>query len=296
MAISIHSVTTIEECRAIEQLQIEIWGSTPLEATPDHLLLTIAKEGGLVLLATTETGQPIGFGYGFLGLTDDGHLKLASHQFGVLPAYQDSGLGFQLKLAQREAALAGRIELITWTFDPLQGRNAHFNLHKLGAVCNTYLPDLYGQMRDELNQGLPTDRFRVDWWIASAHVADKLSGRSQEHPLDQLRYPILNPAKILNNGWPAPPDTFDLPGSDQFCLVEFPADIQDLKEQAPDLARQWRLQTRQLFESAFARGYTVINMLRQEGRNFYLLQKDWPLPVGRGVLGGVPPSNPSWLE
>jgi predicted GNAT superfamily acetyltransferase len=285
MAISIYSVATIEECRAIEQLQIEIWGSTDLEVTPDHLLLTMAKEGGRVFLAANEAGQPIGFGYGFLGLADDGHLKLVSHQVGVLPAYQGTGLGYQLKLAQREAALADQLDLITWTFDPLQGRNARFNLHKLGAVCNTYLPELYGEMQDELNRGLPTDRFKVDWWITSAHVTDKLAGRNQDSPLDQSKYPVLNPAKILGNGLAEPPDTFDLPGGDDTCLVEIPADIQGLKDEAPDLARQWRLQTRQLFETAFADGYTAIDLLREAGRNFYLLQKDWQLPVGREVGG-----------
>ena len=277
MAVSIHSVTTIEECRAIEQLQIQIWGCTDLEVAPDHLLLTIAKEGGLVFLAATEDGQAIGFAYGFLGLADDGHLKLASHQVGVLPAYQDTGLGYQLKLVQREAALARQLDLITWTFDPLQGRNARFNLHKLGAVCHTYLRELYGEMRDELNRGLPTDRFKVDWWIASTHVAARLSDRSRQHPLDPSKYPVLNPAKILDNGWPAPPHTFDLPGDDEYCLVEIPPDIQALKDRAPDLARRWRLQIRQLFETAFAGGYTAIDLLRQGERNYYLLQKDWKL-------------------
>ena len=89
-----------------------------MEVVPDHLVLTMAKEGGDVLLAIAEDGQPVGFGYGFLAMTEDGRLKLASHQVGVLPAYQDTGLGYQLKLAQRAAALASNIELITWTFDP----------------------------------------------------------------------------------------------------------------------------------------------------------------------------------
>jgi len=277
MAVSIHSVTTIEECRAIEQLQIEIWGCTDLEAAPDHLLLTIAKEGGLVFLATDEAERPVGFGYGFLGVADDGHVKFASHQVGVLPAYQDTGLGYQLKLAQREAALARNLDLITWTFDPIQGRNARFNLRKLGAVCNTYLPALYGELRDELNQGLPTDRFKADWWITSPHVIDRLSGRRQDNVVSSSKHPILNPATILNNGLPAPADKFNLPDGD-YCLVEIPADIQRLKNEAPELACQWQLQTRQLFEIAFAGGYTAIDLLRQSGRNFYLLQKDWQLP------------------
>lgn len=276
MTISISPVTTIEECRIIEQLQIEIWGCTELEVAPDHLVLTMAKEGGIVQLATDETGRSVGFGYGFLAETDAGHLKLASHQVGVLPAYQDTGLGFRLKLAQRAVALDRRLDLITWTFDPLQGRNARFNLRKLGAVAQTYLRDLYGQMRDELNRGLPTDRFKVDWWITTNHVINRLDGHSPELWPAAADCPILNPATILDNGLAVPPDSVDLPHQD-FCLVEIPADLPQLKTQAPELALTWRLQTRQLFEAAFVGGYTAVDLLRRSGRNYYLLQKNWQL-------------------
>ncbi len=276
MALSIFPVTKIEECRLIEQLQLKIWGGNGLEVTPDHLLLTMAKEGGVVLLAVTETGQPVGFGYGFLAMTESGGLKLASHQVGVLPAYQGTGLGFELKLAQRAAALARRLDLITWTFDPLQSRNARLNLRKLGAVSRTYLNNLYGEMRDELNQGLPTDRFRVDWWLTSTHVVDRLAGRSQEIWPSATECPLLNPATISDNGLVVPAETFDLP-TGKFCLVEIPADLALLKTQFPELALKWRLQTRQLFEFAFANGYTAIDLFRREGRSYYLLQKDWQL-------------------
>ncbi|MDX1524061.1 MAG: hypothetical protein R3264_20700, partial [Anaerolineae bacterium] len=96
--ISIHPITTIEECRIIERLQAEIWQTGDLEVAPDHLLWTIAKEEGIVLLAETEAGEPVGFAYGFLSRTKTGHLKLASHQAGVLPAYQAGGFGYQIKL------------------------------------------------------------------------------------------------------------------------------------------------------------------------------------------------------
>lgn len=274
MAISIFPVTKVEECRLIEQLQLEIWGGDGLEVTPDHLLLTMAKEGGVVLLATTDSGQPVGFGYGFLAMTEAGRLKLASHQVGVLPAYQNTGLGLKLKLAQREIALARQLDLITWTFDPLQSRNARLNLRKLGAVSQTYLCNLYGDMRDELNQGLPTDRFRVDWWLTSTHVVDRLAGRSPELWHSSSECPLLNPATILDNGLAAPADIFDWP-TREFCLVEIPADLAQLKTQAPELALKWRWQTRQLFESAFASGYTAVDLLRREERSYYLLQKDW---------------------
>ncbi len=274
MAVLISLVTSIEECRIIEELQRQVWGSHDIEVAPDHLILTMAKEGGIVLLAQDGTGQPVGFAYGFLGQTEQNALKLASHQVGVLPAYQNRGIGYQIKLAQRDAALARGLDLISWTFDPLESRNARFNLQKLGAVGNTYLRDLYGSMRDQLNQGLPTDRFRVDWWLKSEHVISRLTGRPGEPWLAALDYPLLNPAERLENGFTAPLDSFDPPTTD-FCLVEIPADIQEIKVQAPDLAMKWRIQTRQIFELAFETGYTAVEMLRREDRNYYLLQRDW---------------------
>jgi predicted GNAT superfamily acetyltransferase len=272
MNVTIRPAQTLADCRRIEQLQLEIWGSGDLEVAPDHLIFTIAKEGGVVLLALDEQETPIGFGYAFIGLTPDHRFKLASHQVGVLPAYQDQGVGYHIKLAQREAALARQLDLITWTFDPLQGRNARFNLRKLGAVCNTYLRELYGEMRNDLNQGLPSDRFKVDWWISAGHVVDRIKGQAAEPALSTG--PVLNPTKILSNDLPAPPDTFDLPTT-AFCRVEIPADIQRLKSEAPELAFQWHRQTREIFETAFAQGYTAVDLLRHQGRNYYLLQKDW---------------------
>ena len=246
-----------------------------MEVAPDHLVLTMAKEGGVVLLARDERDEPIGFAYGFIGLTEDRRFKLASHQVGVLPTYQDRGLGYQLKLAQRQATLALDLDLITWTFDPLQGRNARFNMRKLGAVCKTYLRDLYGGMRDQLNQGLTSDRLKVEWWLATDHVAQRLThpARAEVWPPDPV-CPLLNQATLLENGVFVPPDTFDVPDTD-FCLVEIPADIQQLKTETLDLAIKWRLHTRQVFETLFDRGYTAIDLLRRQGRNYYLLQKDW---------------------
>ena len=261
------------EFEAIEQLQIDIWG-TGIGATPGIFLHVIAKEGGVVLLALDDD-KPVGFSYGFLGFAKNNTIKLASHQTGVLPAYQDRNLGYQIKLAQREATLALNIDHITWTFDPLQGRNASLNMRKLGAVCNTYYREYYGDMADELNQGLPSDRFVVDWWITTEHVTQRLAGKAIESNLPSMEYPILNEVTGLDpNGLPVPADGFDLPTGNR-CLVEIPSDLSALKEKAPDLALKWRLQTRDIFEATFGMGYTAIDLLRYEGRNYYLLQKDW---------------------
>jgi predicted GNAT superfamily acetyltransferase len=266
MSTEIISANTIQDFEAIEWLQAELWG--PVGVTPSHLLLTIAKEGGVVLLALVDD-RPAGFAFGFIGLTGEGQLKLASHQAGVLPAFQDSGLGYQLKLAQREATLSQGIKLMTWTFDPLQSRNARFNLRKLGVVCRTYLPNLYGEMTDALNQGLPSDRFLADWQLDSTHVVRRLAGQSPEpRPND---YPILNPAS-QQEGWLVPAGQFNLTNVPAF-LVEVPADFSRLKATAPDLALAWRIHTRQIFCSALEAGYAAVDLLRHQGRNYYLLQK-----------------------
>lgn len=274
MSITIRPPETVEEFEAIEWLQAKIWG-TALGVTPGIFLFVIAKEGGVVLLAL-DNGEPVGFNYGIIGLAEGNRVKLASHQTGVLPAYQDRGLGLKLKLVQREAALAKNLDHITWTFDPLQGRNARLNLRKLGAVCHTYVPNLYGEMEDALNQGLPSDRFNVDWWLSSEHVVLRLEGQYLAPDLSSADYPVLNAATMSKHGFALPPDAFDLPLG-QFCLVEVPTDIAILKGKAPDVALQWRLQTREIFEAAFSTGYTAVDLLRRPGRNYYLLQLGWKL-------------------
>jgi predicted GNAT superfamily acetyltransferase len=270
MAVSIRPALTIEDCRVIERLQAEIWGFKELQIVPDHLLLTLAKEGNVVLLAEDESRRPVGFAFGFLSYAENRRLKLASHQVGVLPAYQNQGIGYALKLAQRQAVLALGLDLITWTFDPLQVRNAYLNLNKLGVVCSTYLPDLYGNMADQLNQGLPTDRFRADWWVATGHVGQRLAGKAPPAGGG----PVVNTATHLPAGLRAPAGRFDVPDS-SCCRVEIPGDLLALKLGAPELARQWRLHTRQVFQALFCAGYIAVALQRQPDRNYYLLQKGW---------------------
>jgi predicted GNAT superfamily acetyltransferase len=237
MTISIRPPVSGADYAAMNRLQAEIWGN-PVGVVPTHMLLIFAKEGGVVLLMLDDE-TPIGFTYGFPALTAERHLKLASHEAGVLPAYRDHGLGFQLKLAQREAALAKGFELITWTYDPLQSRNARLNLTKLGGVCHYYTRDLYGDMDDALNYGLPSDRFRIDWWLESPHVVQRLAGLSA--PGDGG--PILNPV-VEVAGLPHPSAEFlPLTGA-PFYRVEIPGDIAALKQVSLETALAWRLQTR----------------------------------------------------
>lgn len=149
-----------EEYRDAEELMGSAWGILDrVDITPRHVLVTAQKNGGLVLGAFAPDGQLVGFLFGFLGTTAEGKLKHVSHQVGVHPQYRGLHLGYLLKRAQRGEVRRQGLDLITWTYDPLETVNAHLNLTQLGAVCSTYLRNVYGELRDNLNRGLPTDRF-----------------------------------------------------------------------------------------------------------------------------------------
>lgn len=286
MTIQIRPVRTHEEYRAVERLQREVWRLEDVEVVPDHVLITVHQNGGLLLGAfegRPQQEQPlVGFVFGFVGLAVDHALKHCSHMLAVAPAHRNRGLGYRLKLAQRERVLSQGIELITWTYDPLESRNAYLNFHKLGATCSTYLRDLYGDMRDDLNAGLPSDRFRVDWRVVSEHVAQRLRG---EPPASPCSKPFSKPLAALTSAGvpilnafspgerPGPPRNVHALGADR-VLIQIPAHFQVIRAADMALARAWRAHTRALFEAAFSAGHTVIDLLFEQGRSCYLLRKD----------------------
>lgn len=309
MTVQIRPIQTHEEYRAVEQLQREVWGLPEVDVVPDHLLLTAQKNGGLVLGAFdtppgVENQRLVGFVFGFPGLLPDGRAKHCSHMAGVAPAYQNQNVGYLLKLAQRDHVLAQGLNLITWTFDPLESRNAYLNFHKLGVTCRTYLRELYGRMRDGLNLSLPSDRFQVDWHIASAHVAGRLGGARTE-PTPPAPLPGSERGEVLPSphrggaggearptlaglqaegvpvvnrpppGDPPRPAPATLPIQGERLLVQIPAHFQALKAADIELALAWRLHTRALFEAAFGTGYVVTDLLFEGGQSCYLLEKDW---------------------
>jgi len=277
----IRAVDSVEDMLQVEELQRLVWGGDDTEVIPVHLLLTVAHNGG-VLLGAFNRDQLIGFVFGFLGTDEQSpdrvamaRLKHCSHQLGVHPDYRDRGIGLQLKLAQREAVVAQGVRLATWTYDPLMSRNAHLNIRRLGTVCRTYLRDVYGDLRDELNRGLPTDRFMVEWWLTSRRVAARLDG--SRRPLDLAHFKsggaqLLNPCVMSEGGLPIPPDDpYNPEGT--FLLVEVPSDFMAVKRADQELALAWRMQTRAIFERAFASGYLVTDFVHvdDDQRSFYLL-------------------------
>ena len=268
----IRPIKTEDEYRAVEMLQREIWGSEEIEIIPHDLMMTVHKNGGVMLGAfdpQTEGEPMIGFVFGFIGMQPDGKIKYCSHIAGVTAQYRDRNVGYMLKLAQRDFVMTRGFDLITWTFDPLESRNARFNFHKLGVTCNSYFRNLYGEMRDQLNAGLPSDRFQVDWHIRSDRVENALANTNKNITIHDMV--VINPAQ--SEGLLKPCD-HPLPAVGEKFLIQIPDNFQSIKAADRGLALEWRLQTRRLFEDAFDRGYLATDLLIDGGRSFYLMEEE----------------------
>jgi predicted GNAT superfamily acetyltransferase len=167
-AIGIRVLETIDELEACVELQRLAWGFTDLDLVPRRVFVVARKIGGQVLGAWAG-GQLVGFSLALPGHRP-GQTFWHSHMLAVLPQYRDHGLGRKLKLKQRELALAQGLDLIEWTFDPLEVKNGYFNLHGLGAIARHYHPNLYGLTSSALQGGLPTDRLTAEWWLRTPRV------------------------------------------------------------------------------------------------------------------------------
>ncbi len=275
--IVIRKLETSADYHQAEALQHAVWGGPDrLDVIPLHVLVTVQKYGGLVLGAFTPDGSMVAYLLGFLGWHPDGsgQLKHCSHQLGVLPEHRGRGLGRRMKLAQRDEIMKQGLDLITWTYDPLEGPNARLNIARLGATCSTYLREPYGEMDDALNKGVPADRFEVTWWLASDRVVRRLAASGARcHTLPPLA--LANAPRASATGSLSPGE-WHVPDAARF-LVAVPPDFQAIKRAERDLAIAWREQTRDLFEAAFAAGYEVRDfhsvVTDGERRNVYLLEK-----------------------
>jgi chorismate synthase len=273
MNLRIRPLSTVAEFRACEAMQQQVWAMPDnLEVVPLHLLVTVQRNGGL-LLGAFDGDDLVGFVFGFLGVSSNDKLKHCSHLMGVASGYQSRGVGYQLKLAQREFVLDQGIDLVTWTYDPLESRNAYLNIHKLGGVCRTYTRDYYGPLTDGLGAGLPSDRFQVEWWIADDRVRQCLAGDSGRRLADPVVQ--VNATARTSEGY-LTPGAICLKENARTIRSEIPADYQALKADDPALALEWRLAVRRISEAYFAAGYVVADFSHcrtQEGeRSYYILQ------------------------
>ena len=272
--VAIRDLTTIDEFRQVVALEQAIWGYTDTAdlVTVPVFIFTVHR-GATLLGAFEPSGRMVGFAYAVMGMKDQRPMQW-SHMAGVLPEFR-GGLGYRLKLAQRERALSQGLDLIEWTFDPLQAMNAHFNFAKLGCVADEYAANFYGESTSALHRGTPTDRLVASWRIAEAHVVRRLEQstalRARSH--DVSAAPIVNPTG-LDGPW-RKVASIDLSRDDRRVWIEIPTGFTEMQQQAPDRALQWRMDLRQMFETYFAKGYRAVDFVLQREAGFgrYLLAK-----------------------
>ncbi len=298
----LHILETPQQMTWVEELQRIVWPGNEAEIVPGHILSTAVHNGGLLIGAfylpdkspgakeathASLSGEMlVGFVFSFPGyLVSEAGLKLkhCSHMLGVHPKHRNAGIGFALKRAQWQMVRHHKIDWITWTYDPLLSSNAYLNIHRLGAVCNTFLPNHYGELRDGLNLGLPTNRFQVDWWLNSSRVERRLS-KKPRNKLDLAHFleaeiEIFNPTILGRDGFPHPGqasshNTTNDTDLQRMFLVEIPSDIQTIKKANLALAAEWQDHSQIIFSKLFSDGYLVTDFIYLPGnfpRSFYVL-------------------------
>jgi predicted GNAT superfamily acetyltransferase len=229
----------IEEFQRCVDLQKEIWGEKDIEVEPATLFVVATETGGQVLGAF-DGKRLVGYTLAVVGFKN-GTVFLHSHMTGVHGDYRDRGVGRALKLFQREEALGRGIRLVVWTFDPLETRNGHFNLNRLGAISRKYLPNLYGLTTSPLHMGLPTDRLWAEWQLDSPRVVASIANLAQEL-------------------------------KDAPATVELPAELEEWK--VNDMAKVAKVQARirEEFTGWFARGYAAVGVKKMAPGTAYLLR------------------------
>jgi predicted GNAT superfamily acetyltransferase len=270
----IRPLSTLEECRVVASLERLVWGYADSEdVVPPPVLIVSIKRGGILLGAFDDDGEMKGFVYS-MPAVKDGRLTQWSHMLGVVPGARGDGLGLRLKLAQREHALRMGIELIEWTYDPLQTLNAHFNFARLGIVVENYEENIYGESASPLHRGTPTDRFVAEWRLTAPHVERRIATSTAPLMRDSsvMSAVLVNPS-VDGNEWLEPGALALEHDGARRLLVEIPARFTEMQERRPDLALAWRLATRRVFQTYLACGFRVVDffLASDRGRGHYLL-------------------------
>jgi len=240
----------------LKQFRRKCGGLPDLDVVPlSHLVAT--KAGGGVLLGAFEGEILIGFAYGFVS-HEHGTVAHHSHMLAVKPAYRNFNLGYKLKLAQRERVLAQGINVMTWTFDPLQSLNAYFNFNKLGVVSDQYFINFYGEDAASFLHRNGTDRLWGTWLLTSRRVSGRLEGTVPALELEKV-------IPLVQLGRDESPRRNNLAEglSHEQALIEIPADINHLERRSGESAFEWREATRLAFTEAIAAGYLVTDFYRQ---------------------------------
>ena len=236
--IQVRALALVPEFEEAVRLQQEIWGFDEIELLPVRLFVVASKVGGQAFGAFDD-GRMIAFLLAIPGIRDGRHY-LHSHMLGVLPEYRDRGVGRMLKLEQRNDALARGISLVEWTFDPLELKNAFFNIERLGAIMRRDHANQYGATSSHLHGGLPTDRLVAEWHVSGPRAQTILAGRPFQRPLAESR-------------------------------VSVPSDIASIRAAYPARARGIQREIGNRFQDAFARGFAVVGFERSTEAGTYLI-------------------------
>ena len=255
-------------------LQKAVWGLADLEVTSALQFVAGTHAGGILQLAESEEGTALGFAYAFPALRG-GTPHLHSDMLAVLPEHQQKGVGVRLKWAQRDEAMARGVALVTWTFDPLQARNANLNLRRLGAVATEFVSNFYGRTTASLHHGLPTDRLIVRWDLNAPRVRELVSDGDPPRTVPTPAAPRINDVK-WQAGWPVssePRMELDQPE----LLLEIPPEWDVLCQAAPRMAADWQSKVGRALQGYLGRGYVAADFApTEEGgrrRPLYLLRK-----------------------
>lgn len=282
--VAIRDLKTIEDLHQLRAVEKDVWGMADEDAIPLTMAIALKASGNIFVGAfakektqkdKAEKEKLVGFAFGFLG-RERGVTTIHSHMLAVIDAYRHLDLGARLKHAQRERALAMGVREITWTFDPLQSRNAHFNFAKLGVVSETYKVDFYGPETSSVLHRNGTDRLWVRWLLESRRVRDRIAGKSaRSETLDALR--LLAPlVRFDGKGKPVRAELGEALARERVS-IEIPGDILSVEKADMGLAREWREATRWAFRESLRAGFFVSEFCRsvrgQQGPGAYLLQK-----------------------
>jgi predicted GNAT superfamily acetyltransferase len=298
MTLTFRDLHSLEELRDVMGVERDVWHLPDDELVPASLLVVSVKCGGIVIGAY-DGSRLVGFVYSFPGERHGRRLQW-SHMLGVVPEYQRSGVGHRLKLLQRERALGQGLDVIEWTFDPLQAGNASFNFNKLGVVSREYLEDAYGQTPSPLHRGAATDRLVAQWWLR-APIAEQLvragvarpragavagrqptarRGAAPTRARGAARSIAAAPRGIITNPvtrqgrWLRCSDRGWAQGAPAL-LVNVPPVFTTVLSEVPELARDWRETTRTIFQRAFNEGYVVTGFWSDDdGGGHYVLTRD----------------------
>ncbi len=253
--ITYRDLTSLDDFARVVELERTIWGPGYHDVVPVPILAVTVKRGG-ILIGAQRDGRLIGFVYSLAGIKDRRPTQW-SHMLGVLPESRDEGVGRRLKLLQRERAIALGLDLIEWTFDPLQALNAHLNFVKLGVTVEEYEENVYGDSQSPLHRGNPTDRFVAEWRIRDPEVRRRVVDGATPTASRAAGIPRVNRAAPMGELHECADVRLDVDAPR--VEVEIPMGFTEMLARAPELALAWRMATRAIFTTYFARGYRAVD-------------------------------------